>query len=130
MTDEFDKLLSGFQGSQVTTLIRYRAGGQPGANWGYAGNTARATPGAMLLVGSAQWTGVAATSGGFDVALPARFAGPPIAIASPVLTDPAFQDVRILVAADPYQLSVYWWSGANITRLWVHWLAAGMPVTG
>jgi hypothetical protein len=136
MTDEFDELLNrvlydqGFRGGQVTTLIRYRAGGHSGADWAYPGDTARPGMGAMLLVGSAKWTGVAASSGGFEVTLPAPFAGSPVAIAVPTLTIPAYTGVMLQVAPDAYQLTVYWSSLANITELWVSWLAAGLPAVG
>jgi hypothetical protein len=86
--------------------------------------------GAMILVGAGKWTGVAATSGFVELALPAKFAGSPVAITTPTLTVPAFEDVRLLVAPDTYQLTVYWWSTNNLTELWVAWLAAGLPVTG
>lgn len=130
MTDEFEDLLKGFRGSQVTTLIRYRAGGHSGADWGYPGDTARPTPGAMFLVGSAKWSGAAATAGVLEFPLPAKFAGSPVAVVSPVLTIPAFEDVWLLVAPDTYQLTVYWKSTNNLTELWVNWLAAGLPVVG
>jgi hypothetical protein len=130
MSDEFDDLLKGLRGGQVTSLIRYRAGGHSGSDWGYPGSTARAGMGAMFLVGAASWSGAAATSGTLEIPLPARFSGSPIGLVSPVLTAPAFEDVRLLVAPDTYQLTVYWHSTNNITLLWVHWLAAGLPVVG
>ena len=129
MTDEFDDLLQGFRGSQVTTLIRYRAGGHTVSDWGFPGNVAGPTPGAMLLVGSGKWSGAAASAAASSSALPAKFAGSPIAVRA-VWTVPAFEDVRLLVAPSAYQLTVYWHSANNITELWVHWLAVGMPVTG
>ena len=136
MTDEFDDLLNrvlydqGFRGSQVTTLIRYRSGGHSGADWAYPGSVARPGMGAMVLVGSAKWTGNPDTSGGFDLALPATFAGSPVAIAVPTLTVPAYTGVMLQVAPDAYQLTVYWNSLAAISELWVSWLAAGLPATG
>ena len=84
----------------------------------------------MLLVGSGRWIGAAATSGAFELALPAKFASSPVAVAVPALSVPAFEDVRLLVTPDTYQLTVYWYSTNNLTELWVHWLAAGLPVVG
>jgi hypothetical protein len=127
---EFEDLVKGFRGGQVTTLIRYRAGGHTGSDWGYPGDTARSGLGAMLLVGSGKWTGFAATSGALELPLPAKFAGTPVVVAVPVLTVPAFEDVRLLVAPDTYQLTVYWHSTNNLTELWINWLAAGLPVVG
>ena len=83
----------------------------------------------MFLVGSAKTTMAGLTDGGFEVPLPAKFAGGPVAVVSVTLTVPAFTPVQLLVAPDTYQLTVYYHAAAAINELLISWLAVGMPVT-
>ena len=84
----------------------------------------------MILVGAAKWTGTTAADGGFEIPLPAKFAGSPVAVVTPTLTVPAFTPVSLIAAPDSYQLTVYFHATGAITQLWVSWIAVGMPVTG
>ena len=115
----------GWRRDSTTPLLRYRQGGDPRA-WARPGGTAYLPAGAMLLAGSARWTGTAAASGQVTLTFPARFADEPLLLVSVARTTPLYVDARCQALGEAAVGRITWYAAAPVTEVWFQWLALGM----
>ncbi len=125
-SNEFFKLLEQYEGSRVPSKdwARYRQGSQAKI-WSRPGTGSRTTLGGFIQVGSWKWTGAAATSGSESTTFPVAFADEPLVFVNCVYSWPPGVQVTCRPWSDGAGLEILWWSGANVTELWFHWLAYG-----
>jgi hypothetical protein len=122
--DEFDGWLKRIQPGRNTLVVRYRKGGD-GQDYAIPGSEVSTPLGGYFQAGASRWSGIAAASGGFGVALPHAFNSAPVVIATPTYTQPLFTGVYVLASPQAYQIELYWWAASAISELHVHWLAFG-----
>ena len=106
--------------------LRYRQGNDYD-DWSGAGGTKYLPRNWFMQCGAAKDTFVARDSGGFEVEYPVPFGDQPIFLCNVIATLPGFTEITGLqaVGASNEIMEVYWWSAANITRIYINWLAIG-----
>lgn len=105
--------------------LRYRQGASA-ESWALPGAQKYLPGNWQMQCGSSKWTGVAATSGSWEITYPIGFASHPVVLMTCIYTFPLFE--RAVVQpnhAATTTLEVYWWSDNNLTAVWVSWLAIG-----
>ncbi len=122
--DEFDSWIKRVQPVRSPLVVRYRKGGD-GQDYALPGSQVSVPVGGYFQAGASRWSGAAATSGGFSVALAQPFAGSPLVVVTPVYTQPLFTGVFLLASPQAYQIELHWWALSAISELHVHWLAFG-----
>ena len=70
-------------------------------------------------------SGAAASSGSVDVNFPNAFFDTPLVFVTPARTWPLGTGLYLQAMPDPTYVTIAWWSAANITSAWFHWLAYG-----
>jgi hypothetical protein len=112
--------------SLLSEKLRYRQGNSYD-DWSGAGGTKYLPRNWFMQIGAAKDTFVQRDSGGFEVEYPVPFGDTPIFLCNVIATLPGFTEITGLqaVAASEAVMEVYWWSAANITRIYINWLAIG-----
>lgn len=123
--DDFDNLVARLKPGRVLPQIaRYRQGGDA-RSWAEPGTGNRIPLGAFMQIGSAKWTGAAASSGSVTFDFPVAFAETPIVLCSVMNTVPFPSQVACLASSDGPGMEIYWWAASSVTEIWFHWIAIG-----
>jgi len=131
--DDFGDIFSGWDqvkpGHVVTALgekLRYRQGNDYN-DWSSCGGTRYLPRNWFMQCGAAKDTFIQRDSGGFEIEYPVPFGDNPIFLCNVTGTLPGFTEITGLqaVAQNNEIMEIYWWSAANITRIYVNWLAIG-----
>lgn len=122
--DGFRALLKKLKPSPYFQLARYRQGSEA-SDWAKPGGVTYIPVGGFLQVGSAKWSGPAATSGKVTVNFFTSFKDRPLVLVTAESTIPLFQDVRCQAPVEAYALEIYWFSSTPLTQVCFHWWAFG-----
>jgi len=123
--DDFFDLLENYQGARVPgEFARYRQGGS-NPEWARPGSSKYVPINGFIQVGSRKWTGAAATSGSLSYNFPIPFNDEPLLLFTVVKTTPLGVQVVCQPWSDGPGVDLLWWSAANVTEIWFHWLAYG-----
>jgi hypothetical protein len=112
--------------TDLTGKLRYRQGGDYD-DWSMTGGTKYLPRNWYMQCGAAKDIFAAATSGGFEVEYPEPFGNNPIFLCDVIATLPVFTEITCIECEtqSPSVMEIYWWSAANITRIYINWLAIG-----
>jgi hypothetical protein len=112
--------------TNVSEKLRYRQGNDYN-DWSSPGGTKYLPRNWYMQCGAAKDTFVAKASGGFEVTFPQAFGDNPIFLCNVTGTLPGFTEITGLqaIVQSAAVMEVYWWSAANITRIYINWLAIG-----
>ncbi|MFN2263062.1 MAG: hypothetical protein ACK2UM_02275 [Anaerolineales bacterium] len=124
--DDWGAIQPGNVISPLRDKLRYRQGNDP-VDWSSPGGSKYLPRDWQMQCGAAKDTFTARSFGGFEITFPVAFGDNPVFVCSVAGTLPAFTAVSQLQAipASAAVMEVYWWSAANITRIYVNWIAIG-----
>ena len=122
----FGEIEPGHVISNLAEKLRYRQGADYD-DWSVSGGTKYLPRNWHMQCGAAKDIFTARAFGGFEVEYPQAFGDNPIFICNVIGTLPGFTEVTGLqaITQSPAVMEVYWWSAANITRIYINWLAIG-----
>ena len=112
--------------SNIADKLRYRQGNDYD-DWSSPGGSKYLPRNWYMQCGAAKDTFTVRSSGGFELEFPQPFGDNPIFLCNVTGTLPAFTEITGLqaVVQSAAVMEIYWWSAANITRIYINWLAIG-----
>jgi hypothetical protein len=112
--------------SNIADKLRYRQGNDYD-DWSSPGGSKYLPRNWYMQCGAAKDTFTVRSSGGFEVTFPQPFGDNPLFLCNVIGTLPAFTEITGLqaIVQSAAVMEVYWWSAANITQIYINWLAIG-----
>jgi hypothetical protein len=112
--------------SNIADKLRYRQGNDYD-DWSSPGGSKYLPRNWYMQCGAAKDSFTVRSSGGFEVTFPQPFGDNPLFLCNVIGTLPAFTEITGLqaIVQSAAVMEVYWWSAANITQIYINWLAIG-----